>query len=212
MPARTTRQAARERLRAIFEAELDQMIPPDEQRPLRGRLAGGPPLDGLLRASAAAGPAAGPVPGIGGPRDRPAISDVWDPEGVGVPAVPSGLAGEPEESGAADAAARLDGQDAARGRSAAHAGIDAAPRQWLGLRLEALPAHGDGVRTAAGVHHAVHAGTERLGGTVHSELQRGMCLAARVGLHRGSPPSDRRLDRLVQLSATAPGLGLQDAR
>jgi len=38
MPARTTRQAARERLRAIFEAELDRMIPPDEQTPLKGRL------------------------------------------------------------------------------------------------------------------------------------------------------------------------------
>jgi hypothetical protein len=38
MPARTTRQAARERLRAIFEAELDRMIPPEEQTPLKGRL------------------------------------------------------------------------------------------------------------------------------------------------------------------------------
>lgn len=38
MPARTTRQAARERLRAIFEAELERMIPADEQTPLKGRL------------------------------------------------------------------------------------------------------------------------------------------------------------------------------
>jgi hypothetical protein len=38
MPARTTRQAARERLRAILEAELDRMIPPDERTPLKGRL------------------------------------------------------------------------------------------------------------------------------------------------------------------------------
>mgnify|MGYP001094045724 FL=1 len=37
MPARTTRQAARERIRSIFEAELDRMIPPEEGTPLKGR-------------------------------------------------------------------------------------------------------------------------------------------------------------------------------
>jgi len=37
MPARTTRQAARERLRSIFEPEPDRMIPPEEYTPLKGR-------------------------------------------------------------------------------------------------------------------------------------------------------------------------------
>ena len=38
MAARTTRQAARAQLRQIFETELDLLIPPDEQTPLKGRL------------------------------------------------------------------------------------------------------------------------------------------------------------------------------
>jgi len=37
MPARRTRQEARERIRQVFEAELDRMIPPDETIPLKGR-------------------------------------------------------------------------------------------------------------------------------------------------------------------------------
>jgi len=36
MPARTTRQAARERVQAIFGAALDRLIPPDEAVPLKG--------------------------------------------------------------------------------------------------------------------------------------------------------------------------------
>ena len=36
MPARTTRQEARARIRAVFEAQLDRVIPPDEQIPLKG--------------------------------------------------------------------------------------------------------------------------------------------------------------------------------
>lgn len=38
MPARTTRQAARERILQAFRASLDRMIPPDEARPLKGSL------------------------------------------------------------------------------------------------------------------------------------------------------------------------------
>jgi hypothetical protein len=37
MAARTTRQAARARIRAAFDKALDQIIPDDESRPLRGR-------------------------------------------------------------------------------------------------------------------------------------------------------------------------------
>ncbi len=37
MAARTTRQAARDRVRAIFEKQLDQVIPLDESTPLQGR-------------------------------------------------------------------------------------------------------------------------------------------------------------------------------
>jgi len=36
MPARTTRQEARARILAAVEAELDRMIPPDEEAPLKG--------------------------------------------------------------------------------------------------------------------------------------------------------------------------------
>lgn len=36
MSARTTRQAARERIFKTFQAALDQLIPADESRPLRG--------------------------------------------------------------------------------------------------------------------------------------------------------------------------------
>lgn len=36
MPARTTRQEARARIRAAFEAQLDRMIPEDEEVPLKG--------------------------------------------------------------------------------------------------------------------------------------------------------------------------------
>jgi hypothetical protein len=38
MAARTTRQAARERVRAAFGAALDRLIPPDEAVPLKGAL------------------------------------------------------------------------------------------------------------------------------------------------------------------------------
>jgi hypothetical protein len=38
MAARTTRQAARERVRAVFGAALDRLIPPDEAVPLKGAL------------------------------------------------------------------------------------------------------------------------------------------------------------------------------
>ena len=37
MAARTTRQEARERIRAAFEQSLDRVIPEDETRPLQGR-------------------------------------------------------------------------------------------------------------------------------------------------------------------------------
>jgi hypothetical protein len=37
MPALTSRKEARDRIRRIFEAELDRMIPPDESVPLKGR-------------------------------------------------------------------------------------------------------------------------------------------------------------------------------
>jgi hypothetical protein len=37
MPARRTRQEARDRIRGIFEAELDRMIPADDSVPLKGR-------------------------------------------------------------------------------------------------------------------------------------------------------------------------------
>lgn len=37
MAARTTREAARARMRAVFEKSLDQVIPADESIPLRGR-------------------------------------------------------------------------------------------------------------------------------------------------------------------------------
>lgn len=37
MAARTTREEARARIRAAFEKALDQVIPPDEAIPLRGR-------------------------------------------------------------------------------------------------------------------------------------------------------------------------------
>lgn len=40
MAARTTREAARERMRAAFEAALDQVIPADAATPLRGRTFG----------------------------------------------------------------------------------------------------------------------------------------------------------------------------
>jgi len=36
MPARRTRQEARQRIMEVFQAELDRMIPPDESKPLRG--------------------------------------------------------------------------------------------------------------------------------------------------------------------------------
>jgi len=36
MPARTTRQEARARIRATFQAQLDRMIPEDEGVPLKG--------------------------------------------------------------------------------------------------------------------------------------------------------------------------------
>ena len=36
MPARTTRQEARARIRAAMEAQLDRMIPEDEEVPLKG--------------------------------------------------------------------------------------------------------------------------------------------------------------------------------
>ena len=36
MPARTSRQEAREAARKAFEAALDRMIPPDESKPLKG--------------------------------------------------------------------------------------------------------------------------------------------------------------------------------
>jgi hypothetical protein len=36
MTARTTRQAARDKLRAAFQAALDRMIPPDESALLKG--------------------------------------------------------------------------------------------------------------------------------------------------------------------------------
>jgi hypothetical protein len=36
MSARTTRSQARERIRAIFEATLEQIIPADETKPLKG--------------------------------------------------------------------------------------------------------------------------------------------------------------------------------
>lgn len=37
MPARRTRQEARERITQVFQAELDRMIPPDASAPLKGR-------------------------------------------------------------------------------------------------------------------------------------------------------------------------------
>jgi len=37
MAARTTRHAARQRMRAVFEDALDRVIPEDDARPLRGR-------------------------------------------------------------------------------------------------------------------------------------------------------------------------------
>ncbi len=37
MPARRTRQEARERIAQVFQAELDRMIPPDASAPLKGR-------------------------------------------------------------------------------------------------------------------------------------------------------------------------------
>ena len=37
MAARTTREAARARIRAAFEKSLEQVIPADESKPLRGR-------------------------------------------------------------------------------------------------------------------------------------------------------------------------------
>ena len=40
MAARTTREAARQRMRAVFEAALEQVIPADEGRPLWGRTFG----------------------------------------------------------------------------------------------------------------------------------------------------------------------------
>lgn len=36
MPSRTTRQAARARILAVFRAQLDRVIPPDETIPLKG--------------------------------------------------------------------------------------------------------------------------------------------------------------------------------
>jgi len=36
MPARTSRQQAREAAKKAFEAALDRMIPPDESKPLKG--------------------------------------------------------------------------------------------------------------------------------------------------------------------------------
>jgi hypothetical protein len=36
MAARTTRQAARERLQNVFQESLDRLIPPDESVPIRG--------------------------------------------------------------------------------------------------------------------------------------------------------------------------------
>jgi hypothetical protein len=36
MPARTSRQQAREAVKKAFEAALDRMIPPDESKPLKG--------------------------------------------------------------------------------------------------------------------------------------------------------------------------------
>ncbi len=38
MPARTTRQAARAQLHQVFAQQLDELIPLDEQTPLKGRL------------------------------------------------------------------------------------------------------------------------------------------------------------------------------
>lgn len=38
MSARTTREEARERLRAVFEAELNRLIPHDAKTPLKGRV------------------------------------------------------------------------------------------------------------------------------------------------------------------------------
>jgi DNA-directed RNA polymerase subunit RPC12/RpoP len=38
MPARTTREAARQRLQAVFAEALDRVIPADEAQPLRGRV------------------------------------------------------------------------------------------------------------------------------------------------------------------------------
>jgi hypothetical protein len=38
MPARTTRQAAWERMQAVLGAALDRLIPPDEAVPLTGAL------------------------------------------------------------------------------------------------------------------------------------------------------------------------------
>jgi DNA-directed RNA polymerase subunit RPC12/RpoP len=37
MAARTTREGARQRLRAVFEKALDQVIPEDSMRPLKGQ-------------------------------------------------------------------------------------------------------------------------------------------------------------------------------
>src|SRR4051794_41981914 len=90
MPARTTRQQARERLIQTFMASLDKVIPPDEAVPLRGstfrdwedqaaelRRAGGPPLlegraaPGGNAPGAAGGPSPPRGPGAGHPRKRP---------------------------------------------------------------------------------------------------------------------------------------------
>lgn len=38
MPARTTREAARQRMQAVFEKALDRVIPADDAQPLRGRV------------------------------------------------------------------------------------------------------------------------------------------------------------------------------
>ena len=84
-------------------------------------------------------------------------------------------------------------------------------RQWPDLSEPSVPASLSGLSAAAGVHHAVHAGTEWDYLTVLSESQRGMCLATSVSDVRGGAAGHSGLAAVVQRRAPTSGVKVSES-
>jgi hypothetical protein len=99
-------------------------------------------------------------------------------------------------------------RDVAPDRGDAHL----AERQWVGLHQPQVPRGVPALPPLPGVHHALHARTERADRAILPFPQGGVRMATQLRVLRGGTKSNPRLDRLVQPRKAAPGTGVSLAR